>query len=197
MVHVHTLYKVIPELRKKYRNKKLVLHYHGSEVRGRQSDPLRAEAEDKADIILGSTEDLKDYVDGITYVPNPVDTEHFKPDSHLSNRAFTISRSITDTQWMLDYMKKNNFNLEVEMVERGANPVPYSQVPAFLKQYGIYVDIRYIDGILLENLSKTGLESLACGLRVLNHELRYLEGLPEDHKPEVVACRVVGIYRAG
>jgi glycosyltransferase involved in cell wall biosynthesis len=196
VIHVHTLYKVIPELRKKYRDKKLVLHYHGSEVRGRQSDPLRAEAEEKSDIILGSTEDLKDYVEDIMYVPNPVDTGHFKPDSRLSNRAFTISRSITDTQWMLDYMKKNSIDLEVEMVERGSSPIPYSKVPAFLKQYGIYVDIRYIDGILLKNLSKTGLESLACGLRVLDHKLEYVEGLPEEHKPEIVAGRVLDIYTA-
>jgi glycosyltransferase involved in cell wall biosynthesis len=196
VVHVHTIYKVIPELRKKYRDKKLVLHYHGSEIRGRQSDPIRMEAEEKSDIILGSTQDLKDYVKGIVYVPNPVDTEHFRPVSRRGDRAFTIRRSITDTQWMLDYLKKNNFDLEVEMVERSTNPIPYAQVPSFLKQYGIYIDIRYIDGILLANLSKTGLESLACGLRVLNHELKYVEGLPEDHKPEVVAAKVLDIYNA-
>jgi glycosyltransferase involved in cell wall biosynthesis len=197
IVHVHTIYKVIPELRKKHKGKKLVLHYHGSEIRGRQDDDsLRAEAEEKSDVILGSTPDLKDYVDGIVYVPNPVDTEHFRPDSQRSTGAFTISRSITDTQWMLDYLKKNNLDLRVEMVERSTNPIPYAQVPAFLKRYGIYIDIRYIDGILLANLSKTGLESLACGLRVLNHELKYVEGLPEEHKPEVVAARVLDIYAA-
>jgi glycosyltransferase involved in cell wall biosynthesis len=196
VVHVHTLYKIIPDLRKKYRDKKLVLHYHGSEVRGGQSDPFRGEAEKESDAIVGSTQDLKDYVDGIVYVPNPVDTEHFRPDSRSSNRAFTISRSITDTQWMLEYLKKNDFDLEIEMVERSTNPIPYSRVPAFLKQYGIYVDIRYIDGILLANLSKTGLESLACGLSVLDHELKYVEGLQDEHRPEAVANRMLDIYAA-
>jgi hypothetical protein len=95
---------------------------------------------------------------------------------------------------MLDYLKKNNFDLDVEMVERSANPIPYSQVPAFLKQYGIYVDIRYIDGILLENLSKTGLESLAYGLEVLNHKLEYVRELPKEHRPEAVADNVLGLY---
>jgi hypothetical protein len=194
VVHVHTIYKVVPELRKKYPDKNLVLHYHGSEVRGRQSDALRVKAEKESDIVMGSTQDLKDYVDGITYVPNPVDTEHFRSDSRPGSRAFTISRSITDTKWMLDYLKKNNFDLDVEMVERSANPIPYSQVPAFLKQYGIYVDIRYIDGILLENLSKTGLESLAYGLEVLNHKLEYVRELPKEHRPEAVADSVLGLY---
>src|SRR5919197_2608652 len=41
VVHVHTLYKIIPDLRKKYRDKKLVLHYHGSEARNRQNEPLK------------------------------------------------------------------------------------------------------------------------------------------------------------
>jgi hypothetical protein len=194
IVHVHTIYKVIPELRKKYPDKRLVLQYHGSEVRGRQSDPFRAEAEKKSDAIIGSTQDLKDYVDGIAYVPNPVDTEHFKPDGRLGDRAFTISRSITDTKWMLDYLKMNNVDLEVETVERSANPIPYAQVPDFLKQYGIYVDIRYIDGILLANLSKTGLESLACGLSVLNHKLEYVRELPEEHRPRAVAGSMLEIY---
>ena len=39
-VHVHSIYKIIPDLRKKYPDKKLVLHYHGSEVRDK-ADPLR------------------------------------------------------------------------------------------------------------------------------------------------------------
>jgi hypothetical protein len=95
---------------------------------------------------------------------------------------------------MLDYLKKNNIDLEIEMVERSANPIPYSQVPAFLNQYGIYVDIRYIDGILLENLSKTGLESLACGLGVLNHKLEYVRELPKEHRPEAAAERVLKLY---
>ncbi len=86
VVHLHTLYKIIPDLRKKYREKKLVLHYHGSEARGTKDDPLRVVAEDKADVILGSTEDLKNFVENIVFVPNPVDTEHFTPFSQKLKR---------------------------------------------------------------------------------------------------------------
>ncbi|MGZ5511608.1 MAG: hypothetical protein ACXWFC_14210 [Nitrososphaeraceae archaeon] len=28
---------------------------------------------------------------------------------------------------------------------------------------------------------KTALESLSCGLKVLNHELKYIDKLPEEH----------------
>lgn len=196
VVHVHTLYKIIPDLFKKYRDKKLVLHYHGSEARSRQGDPLKAEAESRADVVLGSTVDLKDFVDDIICVPNPVDTEHFAPGSGSNGRAFTIRTPRGNTQWVLDYLKSYSIDLQVEVVDREASPIPYAQVPAFLRQYGTCVDIKYIDGALLHAMSKTGLESLACGLSVLDHELKYVEGLSEEHKPEVAATKMLGIYHS-
>jgi len=194
VVHVHTIHKIIPDLRKKYRDKKLVLHYHGSEARDRQGDHLRAEAESKADAVLGSTADLKDFISNIVHVPNPVDTEHFTSGTGPDGRAFTIRTTRGDTQLVFDYLKSNNIDLQVEVVDREASPIPYAQVPAFLKQYGVYVDIKYIDGVLLHAMSKTGMESLACGLSVLDHELKYVKGLPEEHRPEIAADRVLGIY---
>lgn len=196
VVHVHTLYKILPALRKKYRDKKLILHYHGSEARDRQGDPLKAEAESKADAILGSTDDLRDFVDNIIYAPNPVDTEHFVSGGSSNGRAFTIRTPRGDTQWVLDYLKSNSVDLQVEVVDREASPIPYAQVPFFLKQYDTCVDIKYIDGTLLHAMSKTGLESLACGLSVLDHELKYVEGLPEKHKPEIAASKMLGIYHS-
>ena len=196
VVHVHSLYKVIPDLRKKYRDKKLVLHYHGSEARDKRGDPLKAVAESKADVILGSTADLKDFVDEIVYAPNPVDTDHFKSDNRSNSRAFTIRTTRGDIVQVLDHLKNNNIDMPVDVIDREESPMPYVQVPVSLKKYGIYVDIKFIDGALLHAMSKTGLESLACGLQVLNHELNYIEGLPEEHKPEVVAGKIMDIYRA-
>jgi hypothetical protein len=196
LVHVHSLYKVIPELRKKHLDIKIVLHYHGSEVRNKQDDPLRAEAESKADAILGSTADLKADVDNMIYMPNPVDTDHFTLGSGPDDKAFTIRTTRGDSQWVLDYLKKNNFDIRVDVIDREANPIQYSEVPAFLKKYGTYVDIKYIDGLLLEAMSKTGLESLACGLQVLDYQLKYAKGLPKENSPEVAAGRVMDVYNS-
>lgn len=197
VVHVHSIYKVIPELRKKYRDKKLVLHYHGSEVRDRHSGLLlRSEAESKANIVIGSTADLKEFVNDMVHVPNPVDTEHFTPRNGSSNKAFTIKAARGDIQRLLDYLKKNNIDIQLDVVDREAHPISYAEVPAFLRQYGIYVDIKFVDGTLLHAMSKTGLESLACGLSVLDHELKYLHDFPQEHRPEIVADRVLGIYES-
>ncbi|MEP0826097.1 MAG: glycosyltransferase [Nitrososphaera sp.] len=194
VVHVHSIYKIVPELRKKYRDKKLVLHYHGSEVRDKNDDPLRREAEGKADIIIGSTGDLREYVSEMIHVPNPVDTEHFRPGNGSSDKAFTIKSARGDAQRVLSYLRSNNIEMQLDIIDREANPIPYSEVPDFLSRYRTYVDIKYVDGVLLHAMSKTGLESLACGLTVINHELKSLQGLPREHWPEFAASRLMGIY---
>lgn len=196
VVHVHSIYKIVPDLRKKYRDKKIILHYHGSEVRGKRGDPLREEAEGKADAVIGATKDLGEYASNMVHIPNPVDTDHFKPSGNniASDKAFTIRTTRGDAGWVLDYLKRSGVNLQVEVVDREADPIPYSQVPDFLRRYATYVDIKYIDDKLLEAPSKTGLESLACGLRVLNYKLEYTEGLPPEHRPEAVASKVLEAY---
>jgi hypothetical protein len=196
VVHVHTIYKTIPDLRRKYRDKKLVLHYHGSEARGRQGDPLKSEAESKADAVVGSTADLKDFANNLVHVPNPVDTDHFAPGGGLDGGAFTIMTPRGDMQWVLNYLKSHDILMNVQVIDRIANPIRYSQVPAFLKKYGVYVDIKHIDGSLLHAMSKTGLEALACGLTVINHELKQIKGLPEEHSPAEAARRMMEIYAA-
>jgi Glycosyltransferase Family 4 len=197
VIHVHSLYKIIPELRKKSTDKKLVLHYHGTEARTRNNDPVKEEAEDKADIIIGSTDDLKEFVSNIHYAPNPVDTEHFKPcNNPNSTKAFTIKTARGDVQWVLNYIKRNNIDLQVDVLDREVRPIPYSELPNILRQYRIYIDVKYIDGMLLKAMSKTGLESLACGLAVLNYESKFVEKLPDQHKPNVAAEKMLQIYRS-
>ena len=70
----------------------------------------------------------------------------------------------------------------------------YEEIPNFLKKYDIYVDIRIVNDKILENLSKTGLESLACGLKVLNYKLEYIDKLPEMHNPVNVVNQLENIY---
>ena len=45
-------------------------------------------------------------------------------------------------------------------------------------------------------MSKTGLEALACGLQMLNHELKYVKGLPQEHRSEFAAKSVMDIYHS-
>ena len=70
----------------------------------------------------------------------------------------------------------------------------YAEIPNFLKKYDIYVDIRIVNDKILESLSKTALESLACGLKVLNYKLEYIDKLPEKHNPVNVVNQLENIY---
>ena len=70
----------------------------------------------------------------------------------------------------------------------------YEEIPNFLKQYNIYVDIRIVNDKILENFSKTALESLACGLKVLNYKIEYIDKFPEMHNPINVVNQLEHIY---
>jgi hypothetical protein len=229
LIHVHSRIDVIAPLRERYgKSKKIILHYHGTDIRGLSSPAMpqkhsrlasilpssksilkklirrksgnivrNRKAQLAADGILVSTPDLLKLVKRASYLPNPVDIEHFKTDDNRLNggkRALTIRSEVTDIEWALDYCKRNNVDLDIETYDRTQNPVMYQDMPSFLKRYNTYVDIRLVNGKILENLSKSALESLACGLEVLNYRLHYLHGLPSEHDPSAVLSKLSKIY---
>ena len=229
LIHVHSRIDVIAPLRERYGNsKKIILHYHGTDIRGfspptvhqkhirlgnilpsskflmkklirrKSGSTIRnRKAQLGADRILVSTPDLLKLVKWANYLPNPVDIEHFRPDDNRLNkgkRALTIRSEVTDIEWALDYCKRKNVDLDIETYDRTQNPVMYQDMPRFLKRYNTYVDIRLVNGKILENLSKSALESLACGLEVLNYRLQYLRGLPSEHDPSSVLSKLSNIY---
>jgi glycosyltransferase involved in cell wall biosynthesis len=228
IIHIHSRIDILLKLRKKFgRSKKIILHYHGTDIRGlkKQKLPHRSQISDLAirsimmyrglrdkvlfkkrmhinaqrvaDTVIVSTPDLLQLVAKGIYLSNPVDTDHFKPDSLLKNEqkeALTIDTEVTDIQWALDYCKMHNISLNIEVYNRIKAPIIYKDMPDFLRRYKIYVDIRYVDKTILQNLSKTALEALACGLKVLDYKLKYRQGLPREHDPINVISRLSTIY---
>ena len=229
LIHIHSRIDVLLPLRQRFgKSKKIILHYHGTDIRGLGSYILRRDsgkfsqviplsklllkrllhrrsahylrhrkAQAIADAVVVSTPDLLNLVNGATYIPNPVDTEHFRVKENPKEdgkKAVTIESEVTDVQWALDYCKKNGINLDIEVYDRTQRPIMYKDMPEFLKSYDIYVDIRYVNGHVLQNLSKSALESLASGLEVIDYRLKYLRGLPPEHRPSSVISRISSIY---
>ena len=160
---------------------------------------LRIESQKLANEIFVSTPDLLSLLPHAKYLPNPVDVDHFSKDDTNHNKvnknnALTIKTEIGDMQKTLEYCKKNNINLKIDVFDRTKTPLLYEEIPNFLKKYDIYVDIRIVNDKILENLSKTALESLACGLKVLNYKLEYIDKLPEMHNPVNVVNQLENIY---
>ena len=234
LIHIHSRLDVLFPLREKFgRSKKIILHYHGTDIRGlvssKKNSPkprsqinrisniipqsksflrkklwrnsssykIHKKALSTADAVLVSTPDLLSLAEGATYLPNPIDTEHFKPDESPRKdrkRALTIDTEATDVRRTLKYCKSHNMDTEIEVYDRTQKPVMYGKMPNFLKGYEIYVDVRYVNGHVLENLSKTALESLACGLEVLDHRLEYRRGLPLEYNPSTVLSKLSNFY---
>jgi glycosyltransferase involved in cell wall biosynthesis len=230
ILHVHSRSDMVFKFRNEFGNsKKIILHYHGTDIRGikKQKLPHRSKlsdlavraiftyrrvrdamlirerihskAQDLADAVIVSTPDLLPLVSKAIYLPNPIDTDHFSPDKISSARperakALTMDTEATDIQLTLRYCKNHNVNLDIDVYNRIGDPIMYEDMPAFLKKYELYVDIRYVDGKILENLSKTALEALACGLEVLDHKLNRWRGLPDEYDPPKIISRLETIY---
>ena len=235
IIHIHSAEQLVIKIRKAYGNsKKIVLHYHGTDIRGlkNKNSPnsfniqntttrtksfaakvknrlrlvqmgyyrsLRIESQKLANEILVSTPDLLSLLPNAKFLPNPVDVDHFSKDDTTHNKinkknALTIKTEIGNSEKVLEYCMKNNINLKIDVFDRTKSPLLYEEIPNFLKKYNIYVDIRIVNDKILENFSKTALESLACGLKVLNYKLEYLDKLPEVHNPEKVINELEKIY---
>lgn len=181
--------------------KKIIIHYHGTDIRGGWND-MRKYWE-PADSILVSTLDLLEGApEKAIYLPNTVDTDIFKPILGLMkpNTAlfFFIQRtdiqeksalcsSIENLEWAENISK--DMDLELTILDRDNAYVPYPELPEYLNQFEYFIDRKQYS-----SLSKTALEALACGLKVIRWDDKIVEGLPEAHKPENVVTYLKDIY---
>lgn len=189
IIHVHDLDRLIPVLKTIY-NKKIILHYHGSRIRGRWSE--RKKYWGKADLVLVSTPDLLENApNDIIYLPNPVDTQLFKPMLRFRKRntALYIYRHQLneDIEWPKKIAEKMGWDLTI--IDREKNPIPYREMPQILNRYEYFIDRKHIP-----SLSKTALEALACGVKVVRWDEKIVSELPIEHSPKYVVFKLKELY---
>jgi glycosyltransferase involved in cell wall biosynthesis len=188
LIHVHSFDKLVPYLKLLYPSKPIVLHYHGTDIRGKWLQKQKYWS--KADAILYSTPDLLNHETPklAVYLPNPVDTDLFHEFPGVPRK----SRTALAFQYLLDRDKANKYaqkhGLSVEFIDRS---IPHVEMPETLNRYEYYIDRTQIP-----SLSKTALEALACGLKVVRWDGEVVEGLPEEHKPENVIRRLIEVYNS-
>jgi hypothetical protein len=154
-------------------------------------------AQKLANEILVASPELLQFVENGYYVPIPIDTDHFKVSKMLINEqkeALTINTEVSSIQRTIDYCRKHEINLDIEVYDRTKYPIMYADMPSFLKRYKVYVDIRFVNEILLQHLSSTALQSLACGVKVIDYRRKFLQFLPSEHEPMSVVSRLLSIY---
>jgi hypothetical protein len=172
-------------------------------VRKIRNRRLHIKAQRLADRVIVSTPDLIQLVKGSIFLPNPIDTNHFnkKLIKERSNDAsddvykgILVNSEVTNINLAINYCKQKNINFNIDIHDRTKNPICYKDIPNFLKKYNVYIDLRFVNEKLLKNLSKTALEALACGLRVINYNLEYVDDLPSEHYPINVITMLSSIY---
>jgi hypothetical protein len=185
IIHVNSDFRLAARIKAQCPLTKVVLHYHGSDARLNHKN-IREPYEAKMDKILVSTVDLYDYVDGAEWLPNPVDTEHFKPTEHRPGALF-VKASDSEELPLCPF--------SYHTIYRSSNPLPYKSMPSYFEGFHMYVDFKnYMDIGLLKPLSKTALEALATGMTVYNSERVIVQGLPNRHNPAHVTDKLLEIY---
>jgi glycosyltransferase involved in cell wall biosynthesis len=184
LVHVHSLDRTVPWLKRLY-GKPVVLHYHGTDVEGRWKE--KKERWIRADFIAVSTANLLDGgPPSAVHVPNPVDTDLFRPRGKPQDPKSAVSfRYGMDHEAQMAAMK---LGLNLAWLERWS--VPHDRMPEMLSNYAYYIDMRRPPAhVTARSVGRAALEALACGLKVVSWEGKVIDALPQGNEPMAVAAR--------
>ncbi len=140
--------------------------------------------------IYVSTEDLLDEgFKNAVWIPNPVDIEHFKPrDKYEPNTALYCKMWYEDPAPIIKMSNEKGWKLTIHDRKNNAW-IPFEDMPTFLSPFEYYID-RYI----IKSLSKTALEALSLGLKVVRYDGEIICGLDPIHDPTNVAKMTLDIY---
>lgn len=194
IIHVHGHDGIIDKLRLLYPRKVILLHYHGTAIRGRWNDPDKVAVMKRIDGLVVATRDLLEGAPPYAiYVPNPIDLEVFyRKRNPVKGKALHFSYNADEEA--IKIAKK--LNLDLTIIDRVTNPIPHHKMPDLLSEYEYYIDIKRKtrDSPILPDRSVTALEALACGAKVLLSTGDVIKNLPDEHKPENTAKTMWAIY---
>jgi glycosyltransferase involved in cell wall biosynthesis len=191
VVHVHSLDRVLPWLRRLYWGKPLVIHYHGTDIEGRWEE--KQSRWKSANAIVCSTPNLLEGAPpSAVQIPNPVDTDIFRPLSvdRVPGSAFSFRYGMdSETEQMA-----KGLGLSLTWYDRWG--VPHDKMPETFSRFSYFLDLRRPPGHqVARSVGKAALEALACGCQVIDWSGRTLQGLPPECKPEAVAAKWHELYR--
>jgi len=196
IVHITSQIVITPWMRSEYRNKPIVQSYSGTEVILKREWRLKKAVDKISDYIIVVTKDMLEYQPGAMVLPNPVDTDLFKPTNEkpIHDRYFTFGIRYLDMEKFKEYFKGWDYTI----IDRDKDPVKFLDMPALFRKYKGYIDVKFDkhrggDKPLVVR-SLTGLQALACGLEVIDENKQILNKIPEQHDPIIATKKLEAIY---
>lgn len=189
VVHVHSLDRIVPWVRRLY-GKPVVMHYHGTDIEGRWVE--KKARWNRAGYIAVSTPNLLEGAPPTAvYVPNPVDTDVFRPGAGERDPKSAIS-----FRYGMDQEAEaaaGKLGLRITWLDRWS--IRHDEMPGLLSKFAYYIDMRKPPGHpVARSVGKAALEALACGTRVISWTGNVLSGLPPEHDPRRVAAKWHEVY---
>lgn len=197
IIHIHGAEILIPFF--KLTGKKIVLHYHGSDIndKKRSRNKIRIFCRSLADLIIYNGKKMESNI--ITnrsvqklYLSNPVDINHFHNKNKKRSGKLIIVSGNLDKQKTIE---EANALGKIDVIDLDKQHIPYSKMPEFLSNYEMYIDLKIMPwGYTLPDMSTTALQALACGCKVY-HSGKIFEKLPEEFFPNNVINRLDQYYQ--
>jgi hypothetical protein len=217
IIHIHSGIQWVKYFHSLYPKKPLVLHLHGTKIRGRWE--LEPDVRFADQIIVSTPDLLEGAPEGTWYLPNPVDEELCAKVMNSTwgkrlHSAFHVDRYALDRaeQYALKY------GLELEVFNRDEAHLPHEEFLEKMARHEYYINVErskylwelavhtfYIDvkrdypgtafqKKLLKAWSLTGLEALAMGCKVIDWNGKIHEGLPREHRSRNVTDNLHHVY---
>lgn len=133
-------FKDIPLLKKL--GKKVIFHFHGSEIRGKNMHPRIK----LADARLVSSPDLLEFVPDGLWTPQPVDLEYWTPQQPVSSPKEKLilvhaptNRKVSGTDYIISAvkeLKKEGYKIELYLIEE----TPYDSLKEYFQEGDIFLD---------------------------------------------------------
>lgn len=190
VVHIHALDSFVPQIRRIYPRKPIVLYYHGGDILGRWEE--KRKLWEMAAFVGYSTPDLAEGAPSQAhYVPFPVDLGHFYPRVEVEREP---QRALSRHYGMDEEAGALALKMGLKLEWMGNVPLPL--LPAFLSRFGWFFDLRRRDESRepIKAVGHLACEALACGSKVVMWDGSVLESMPAEHDPVEVATGWHSIY---
>ncbi len=178
IVHLHVVYRLARWIKKINPDVKLILHLHGSDIRGKWSE-LSEYLTRYSDKIVVSTPDLLiGAPQGVDYIPNPINRELFDSlEKQPENKKGLFMKLLYNQEKALSlaFQCQEKYNIDLTILDRDKNEIiTYLEFPSFINQFTYFIDIKQgytkDTNYILDDWSVTALQFLYLKKYVIRYE---------------------------